>query len=295
MKLHRLSRVRRHPRVSAVALLVLGLGVWIVTAQSCSMPGPKSTREQIAALERDHIRATERDPSLSFLRAGDASAPRVIYIHGTPGSAEGWADFLTDPVPGLEAISVDRLGFGKSDGRSGGVDSFEAQARAIAPLLVQRRGHWPILVGHSLGGPIAARLAALHPDRVGGLVLVAGSLDPAQERPGLGQRIATTDLVRFFLPQVLDNSMGELAAAKHQTELLGPELSNISCPVIVIHGTTDELVPYDNVAYIRSMLVNARSLDIVTLPRQGHFIPWERADTIREAVLRLKPGTNPVP
>ncbi|MBY0310472.1 MAG: alpha/beta hydrolase [Phycisphaerales bacterium] len=227
-------------------------------------------------------------PSLSYLHAGDEQRPRVIYIHGTPGSADGWADFLVSPVPGLEAVAVDRLGFGKSGPRSGeGEPSFAKQAQAIEPLLVDRAGKWPILVGHSLGGPIAAWIAGANPGKVGGLVIVAGSLDPEEEKPGLGQRIATTALVRAILPRALDNSMGELDNAKEQTQLLAPLLANITCPVIVIHGTTDALVPYRNTAYMRSMFTSAASVKVVTLEKQGHFVPWERPEVIREAVQEL--------
>lgn len=228
-------------------------------------------------------------PSLSYLHAGDEQNPRVIYIHGTPGSAGGWADFLVSPIPGLEAIAVDRLGFGKSGPQSGvGEPSFAMQALAIEPLLVQRTGRWPILVGHSLGGPIAAWIAATNPGKIGGLVIVAGSLDPAEEKPGIAQRIATTGLVRAILPRALDNSMGELASAKAQTQLLAPLLINITCPIIVIHGTNDALVPYGNTSYMRSMLTSAASVKMVTLENQGHFVPWERPEVIRDAVQELR-------
>lgn len=261
-------------------------------------PGPKASPEQISALarsslpERAPVGAAPGVPELSYLHAGDPNSPRIIYIHGTPGSGDGWADFLVSPVAGWESVAVDRLGFGKS-GPKDGEPSFQAQADAISPLLVVRRGRKPIVVGHSLGGPIAARLAADHPDLVGGLVIVAGSLDPEQEKPGLAQSIATTDLVRFFLPRALDNSMGELNAAKDQTTLLEPLLGRIICPVIIIHGTADELVPYDNVDYTRSHLSHAASVVVVTLEKQGHLIPWQRPDVIREAVEKLAQPTTP--
>ncbi|MBX3390504.1 MAG: alpha/beta hydrolase [Phycisphaeraceae bacterium] len=287
--------MRRRTRKSAPAAVLLLAAAGAIAVLSCSTPGPASKPEEIAALRRASIRATAEPPeaetpSLSYLHAGKPDDPRLIYIHGTPGSAEAWADFLTSPVPGFESIAVDRLGFGQSkDSRGGrsGVDSFQEQADAIAPLLVERDGHWPILVGHSLGGPIAARLATMYPERVRGLIIVAGSLDPAQEKPGLGQAVATTDFIRFFLPQTLDNSMGELAAAKKQTELLAPELSKITCPVIVIHGASDQLVPYANVDYITKMLTNAKSVSVVRLDKQGHFVPWERPEAIRNAVAEL--------
>ncbi|MBY0263797.1 MAG: alpha/beta hydrolase [Phycisphaerales bacterium] len=283
---------RARPRLWPRRLLIVVGGLATIGGAlltSCSMPGPAASADQIRALARRSVPASSADgPTLSYLIAGDPESPRVIYIHGTPGSASGFADFLVDPVPGLEAVSVDRLGFGKSgpsDGR--GEPSFEAQAEAVGRLLVVRHGRGTILVGHSLGGPIAAWLAASRPDEVEGLVIVAGSLDPALERPGLGQRIATTALVRYFLPRTLDNAMGELDAAALQTRLLAPLLSRIHCPVIIIHGTDDTLVEYANVPYAQRMLTGAPSVEVVTLHDQGHFIPWERPDTIRAAVERL--------
>src|SRR5262245_45893475 len=52
--------------------------------------------------------------SVSYLSAGEPDAPLVILIHGTPGSAVQWARFLSDPVPGLRTIAIDRPGFGQS-------------------------------------------------------------------------------------------------------------------------------------------------------------------------------------
>ena len=89
----------------------------------------------------------------------------------------------------------------------------------------------------------------------------------------------------FLVPNIAD---GELAAAKKQTELLAPELCKITCPVIVIHGTKDELVPYANAAYAQRMLTNAKSVSIVTLEEQGHFVPWERPEVIRAAIEELE-------
>ncbi|MBI1190001.1 MAG: alpha/beta fold hydrolase [Tepidisphaera sp.] len=287
---------RRRWRVTGAVITLLGA---VLALSSCNMPGPKATPEQIAALARDTLpaqpaTAAEKEvPALSYLHSGDPSKPRVIYIHGTPGDATGWADFLVDPVMGCESIAVDRLGFGKSGPKGGGgVDSFEMQAKAIAPLLVKQGGKWPIVVGHSLGGPIAAWIAGAYPDKVSGLVIVAGSLDPDLEKPGLGQEIATTDLARFLMPRALDNSMGELNAAKAQTKLLAPLLEKITCPVVVIHGTTDELVPYANVAYIQKMVTHAASLQVFTIQKQGHFVPWERPELIREAVEDLVKPTG---
>lgn len=266
--------------LSALLLAVLSL-------PGCALPLPKASLAEIRAIERSTITIPAGD--LSYLRAGDPARPRIIYIHGTPGNANAWADFLIEPLTDAsgpyESIAIDRPGFGRSTPRA--VVSFKEQADAIVPFLVERDGHWPILVGHSLGGPIIARLAADHPDKVRALVIIGGSLDPAFENPTPFQRVAQTALVRAIMPRALDNSLQELKAARAETTELAATLANVRCPVVIIHGTTDKLVPYANVAYTERMLTSAASIRIVTLDKKGHFTPWEDQDVIRHALRNL--------
>lgn len=266
-----------HAALSLIALVLPG----------CTMPIPKASSAQIRSLERDALEAPSG--KVSYLQAGDPEAPRVIYIHGTPGNAYAWADFLVEPVKSasgsLDSIAIDRPGFGESSRAA--LVSFHEQSEAIVPFLVERAGQWPILVGHSLGGPIVARLAASHSDEVAAIVIIGGSLDPALEQPSLLQRIAQTSLARFLMPRALDNSMQELKAAKAETTELADVLKNVRCPVIIIHGTKDNLVPYANVAYTQRMLTNAASIKVITLDRKGHFTPWEDPDVIRHAIETL--------
>lgn len=78
-------------------------------------------------------------------------------------------------------IIVDRPGYGKS-GAGKAVTSLEEQARLLAPLL-KRNQHTtkPILVGHSLAPPILANMVLMYPKDIGGLVFVAGAVDPDHE------------------------------------------------------------------------------------------------------------------
>src|SRR3546814_16092495 len=64
-----------------------------------------------------------------------------------------------------------------------------------SPLLLGN-GAPAIVVGHSLGGPIAAKLAMDYPDRVRGLLLLAPSVAPALEAPRWYQRLATRSAER---------------------------------------------------------------------------------------------------
>ena len=242
--------------------------------------GYETPASKLASLERGSYTFNGR--TVEYFRAGDPDGRRVIYVHGTPGDATNFAGFLSEPIAGLEHVAVDRLGFGRSDPRA--VTGFAEQAASLGPLLVERGGRWPILVGHSLGGPIVARLAADHPERVGGLVIVSGSLDPALEKPRWFNHVGDTWLARPVMGRALRNSNDELMAAPKETRELDAILDRVTCPVVVIHGTRDKLVPAANVDYMRGRWADA---EFVVLEGENHFIPWTRPETIRGAVEKL--------
>jgi pimeloyl-ACP methyl ester carboxylesterase len=226
---------------------------------------------------------------LSYLISGDATKPRVIFIHGSPGLASMYASYLRELGGEAEVIAVDRLGFGES-AQSGVVVSFEEQAAAIAPLLVERGGVKPIIVGHSLGGPIAARLAADHPDEIGGLVIVAGGLNPELEEPRWYNEIARWRIVEPFLAESLRVSNQEMWACREQVEQLDPLLERIKCPVVVIHGTDDALVPFESVEHSVRRFSNNPYLFVMVLIGESHKITKLRREEVRETVEELLTG-----
>lgn len=258
------------------------LAPWLVFALSLAACSPFGDANMATA---DLDRALTHPVSgnaVSYVRGGDANAPRVIYAHGTPGDAGAFAMYIRDSIHGVESISIDRPGFGQTGGRA--VRSFEAQAAAFEPLLVERDGRWPVLVGHSLGGPIVARAAADYPDRVGAIVIIAGSLDPGLEHPRWFNYAGA--MLNPVLPYALAISNAEIFAAPEQTKLLAGVLDKVRCPVVIVHGTEDGLVPYANVEYMQRAFTNAASVDVITIEGGNHFVPWNQPQIVRDAILR---------
>ncbi|MFF8030138.1 alpha/beta fold hydrolase [Streptomyces sp. NPDC016626] len=102
--------------------------------------------------------------------------PPALHIHGLGGSSLNWSAFmaLLDDVVSSEA--VDLPGFGDSPPPDDGDYSITAHARAVIRYL-EAADRGPVhLLGNSLGGAIATRVAAVRPDLVRTLTLVSPAL-----------------------------------------------------------------------------------------------------------------------
>lgn len=253
-----------------------------LAAVGCAPPGPRSPEAAVEALRTQLAVGAPVSARVSYLRAGDPLGPRIILVHGTPGSASSWADYLLSPPPGTEVLALDRPGFGAS-GPTGAMTSLAAQAAAVAALL-PTDGRPVVLLGHSLGGPIVARVAAEHPTRVTALVLLAASLDPAQERIHPLQHVGEWAPVRWLLPRVLRNANAELMGLEPELQALAAMLPLITAKVVVVHGTQDDLVPVANVPFMQARLTGSRCVQTMLLEGRNHFLPWNSEDAVRSAL-----------
>lgn len=107
--------------------------------------------------------------AISALRWG-GSAPRVIFLHGGGQNAHTWDTVIVGL--GEPALAVDLPGHGHSAWREDGNYSPQLNSETLAPVLRELAPGAEFVVGMSLGGLTAIRLAAMAPDLVGELVLV---------------------------------------------------------------------------------------------------------------------------
>jgi pimeloyl-ACP methyl ester carboxylesterase len=252
-------------------------------------PGDSSPKSlhSIAPLRRmQPLANASRSRSLALYQAGQATRARLIFIHGTPGSANAWARFLLDPISGCEVIALDRPGFGHSNAGAP-LPSLEAQARALEATLTYYPKVPTLLIGHSYGGPVALKAAALYPNAVSAVVLVATAADPALERPLAIQHLAARLGLHHILPASLRSANAELLALPKELADLQAVLPDIRCPVHIMHGDRDPLTPIANVAYLQKHLRLENKLTIDILAKADHFLPWKHAEHLRATLLRL--------
>ena len=221
---------------------------------------------------------------INYADIGSDSLPVVIFFHGAPGGWNAFINFMANPK--LQSISrmisVDRPGYGYSD-YGEPVTSLARQCELMKPILDSVRHQKTILVGHSLGGPIIAKMAMDYPDLVDGLIFVGGSIDPEMEKDEWYRYIMRTALGRLLLPGSFWSTNEEIFFLKEELELMLPDWQKIDIPVTVIQGVEDNLVPKEN-AYFAEKMIKEDQLEVWMEDGVNHFIPWNRPDLIEKAI-----------
>ncbi|WP_454766069.1 alpha/beta fold hydrolase [Cupriavidus campinensis] len=108
--------------------------------------------------------------------------PAVLLVHGLAGQLGNFDYGMIAPLSrDFRVIAVDRPGAGYSTREPGSPADLRAQADTLAALIGKMGLEKPLVVGHSLGGAISLALATYHPERVGGLALIAPLTHPPEE------------------------------------------------------------------------------------------------------------------
>ncbi|HEY6854228.1 MAG TPA: alpha/beta hydrolase [Gemmatimonadales bacterium] len=264
--------------------------------------------------------AVGRDESLRVVTSG-AGAP-VVMIPGLFGSAYAFRKMI--PLLGdcgYRSVIVEPLGLGFSSKPPKADYSLSAQAERVAAVLDSLGVRHAIVVGHSIGGAIALRLALHHPDLVAALVLMESgptetAVTPAFKRAmrfapwiklfggiGLIRRVVHRSLISssgdttwISEPVVygytagaardLDGTLKVFLAmsASRERDKLQPRLGAIVCPVIELVGTVphhDGDVPDFELELMRRTLPEF-ALDSVQ--GAGHYLQEEQPQAVLSGV-----------
>jgi pyruvate dehydrogenase E2 component (dihydrolipoamide acetyltransferase) len=225
--------------------------------------------------------------------------PPVVLLHGLGADAERWFPLLPGFVRGrrLLAPSLPAHGRSASPPSPFGVEDV---ARWLGEWLerVLPPGQRADLVGFSMGGWVAARLAIDAPERVRRLVLLSSAglrFEPPPPRRLLAPRsiedarallqvlcARPLRLPRFVLRDLLRRARPERAwlvdSALRGEGLLEGALHRLRAPTLVAWGAQDRLLPPDTLRRLSREIPGARAAEI---PGCGHLPYWEKRREVR--------------
>lgn len=162
------ARVKRFALAGAVLIAVAG-----AASAAFQMAADALDRRRFPPPGR--LVAVGGNRRLHLYEAGEGT-PAVVFVPALNGSVLEWIRIVRALQDETRLCVYDRAGVGWSDPPPGGRRTIEAMAADLQALLTAAGVPPPyILVGHSLGGVIARRFVADHPDQACGLVLVDSS------------------------------------------------------------------------------------------------------------------------
>ena len=276
--------------LTAFALLF----IWTTLAQCFIMRNRMNDGKAKRIFEHKNIQISIQDTiirarHMHYAITGDENLPTLVFIHGSPGSWMNYMKFMYDTSLRRQyrMMAIDRPGFGYSN--FGQALSLQEQCDLILPVLKAQKGKQPmILFGHSMGGPVVSKLAAMDSFLFEKIYLVAAALDPQLEKKETWRWIMKDKPLYWLLPGAFGPSNTELLYLKKDLYPLQNDLPKITCPVHFIHGDQDSWVPIENVAYGYQHMNRARSLQSDTIQNGDHQLPWKNFEALKNILLSSK-------
>ncbi len=213
--------------------------------------------------------------------------PLLVMVHGSPGALNAYEVYLQDSLLNAKVnmISVDRAGFGYSDFGTA-ESSLTIQAGLIAEILKDFSNQKIILMGHSMGGPVIAKLAMDFPELVDAMLMVAPSISPDLEPSNTWRKVLNFPLIRWLTPDGLRVCNQEIIPLENELEAMRADWKNIKIPVTVVQGEADKLVPKGNAFFAKKMMPDS-PVKISIVKDGNHFILWSETSLIKKELLEL--------
>jgi 3-oxoadipate enol-lactonase len=242
----------------------------------------------------------------------------VVLVHGLGGAASNWVEIAPALARGRRVLVPDLPGHGGSSPLPGAT-TLSPFADVVAALAEREELGRAAVVGHSMGGVVALRLALRHPDAFGALVLAAAAgissatrarqaaltavllAQPARLVAPFRKLIAESEWLRYPVfgyfqasdPLALSPASveGFLAAPALHTDVLTAgralvaddprtDLDRIRCGCLVLAGARDRMVPVEDAfEYARRLRAPLR-----IVPDCGHLLIGERPDACLAAI-----------
>ena len=280
------------------------------------------TAELLNAPAIQYVRIPDRT-RIAYRELGDG--PAALLVHGWPTSSFLFRNVMPTLAEHNRVVAIDLPGFGASDKPADARYDFDHFEGVIDAFLAAIGVDRVAVVGHDLGGPVAVHWALGRLDRVTHIGLLNTLLYPefspavtdfvtALMNPAGAERITSdaglAELMRFGVsdPAVITDEIAAAVAAPFRDDAARATLARagyglglrgfaeiaaglglITCPVAVVYGTGDQVLPDVDETFERLQRDVPHAV-VTPLPGLGHFVTEEAPRAVAAALASFLAG-----
>lgn len=266
-------------------------------------------------MERTDTHSVTADDGTRIAYVDEGAGEPILLLPGLGYASWSWTRQVGSLSRHGRVLAVDNRGTGRSETPEG---PYTIDQMALDALAVASVASGPVhVVGASMGGYIALTLALRNPAAVKSLTLIASTSGGPGSTPvpestlrawAAAGVMAPEDYARATMPlsfapgwtaehpaefeELLQLRLrhptssrawtAQFAACADYLENGAPPGDIDDIPTLVIHGTADRVVPYDNMSHVASRLPRAKQ---ITLRGAGHLCWIERDASVNQALV----------
>ena len=239
--------------------------------------------------------------------------PPLVYVHGLGAESLNWVPMMLDTRHQFHVYAIDLLGHGDTD-KPDIAYSIEQQSEMLRQFLASQNIQSADVVGVSMGGWVALKLAIEHPEVVNRLVVADAA----------GLKFQTDITAKTFLPSTPDelaafmarltprqfhapypitrdflNQVAERAWITHRIfdsfltyqDVLDGKLEGVKAPTLVIWGKQENLIP---ITVGEQMKQQIPSASLVVCADSGHLAVFECWNQLKPDVTKFLESPQPL-
>ena len=267
-------------------------------------PAPKNSSTKNEKSQTAESRWTTLDGArIHYVNYGKGSEALVL-IHGWTCNLDNWRDQFSDFAKRNRVIAIDLPGHGQSD-KPQITYSMDLFARAVDAVMRDAKVKRAVLVGHSMGTPVARQFYRKYPQKTLAIVIVDGALRPFGDKALIDRLIAGFRGPNYkdTLSQMFKGMMGPNLSAEAQQRI---KASTLNTPQYVLvsamEGMADASIWGEDKINVPVLAIMARNpfypanleasyrgiaprLEFQMWDGVGHFIMMEKPKEFNLAVL----------
>lgn len=235
-----------------------------------------------------------------------AQTPLLVFLHGWGRTKSDFSKFIDIS----NSVAFDFAGFGKSKDIEKLYDAhIYAQdiSDALNELNKDSLENGILVVGHSLGGRVAACLSILRPDLVKGVIFIGAPLIryPSNAKSPLSFRVAKKlNKLGIISDKKMEETKKKYGSSDYRkasgllreslvkiiNESYQSELEKISCPVKFLWGENDSAAPLKTAYDSEKIVTNSLGVEVVS--DASHDVHLEHPDILKDQISKMLKEIN---